>query len=370
PPPPGDAETPEVPEDRNEQLNLHPTDPANFLKLSLAIRILIKHTINDHDIAKADRLLREYNVELIKLYGSSAIKPNHHYSTHVGNCARNFGPLHDFWTFLFERLNKVLKSFKANNHANGELETTFFKEFHRACESSRVIYSLRANPVKSLGSEAARIMQKATHEEHGTVAGLAALCNDLDEVSADAGITYSLSPRCHENVFSSETYRLLARTLNARFPLSPVHCQHERPTTPRSIPLNPNGIFYDYVVINGKRFHASRAVGTHRSSLVHVMIPGQVPTHGYGEILEIFQLDQPLHDGKQRLWFAHMRWFKPYHGNQRTIWDDLYVVLFDLLTIVRTNIMKFCLRCPIMGARGIPNARITPPFARGIRLDW
>ena len=58
---------------------------------------------------------------------------------HIGDCARNFGPMHDFWTFLFERLNKVLKSFKANNHANGELETTFFKEFHRACESSRVV---------------------------------------------------------------------------------------------------------------------------------------------------------------------------------------------------------------------------------------
>jgi len=52
---------------------------------------------------------------------------------------QNFRPLHDFWTFLFERLNKVLKSFKANNHANGELETTFFKEFHRTCEASRVV---------------------------------------------------------------------------------------------------------------------------------------------------------------------------------------------------------------------------------------
>ena len=39
--------------------------------------------------------------------------------------------------------------------------------------------------MKSLGSETAKIMQKATHEERGTVAGLAALCQDLDETSAD-----------------------------------------------------------------------------------------------------------------------------------------------------------------------------------------
>lgn len=218
---------PQVSYDGSDRLNLHPSDPANFLKLSMAIRILIKRTITDHDIDEAERLLREYNVELIKLYGSGVIKPNHHYSIHVADCARNFGPLHDFWTFLFERLNKVLKSFKANNHTNGEIETTFFKEFHRTCETSRVICALRANPVKSLGSDAARIMQKATCEERGTIAGLAALCQDLDEISADAGLTYALSPRHHESVLSMETYRLLAHTLTTRFPFSPVHCQHE-----------------------------------------------------------------------------------------------------------------------------------------------
>ncbi|KAG2125159.1 hypothetical protein DEU56DRAFT_707052, partial [Suillus clintonianus] len=69
------------------------------------------------------------------LYSLNVIKPNHHYATHIASFVCNFGPLHDFWTFLFERLNKVLKSFKTNNHANGELETMFFSEFHQTCES-------------------------------------------------------------------------------------------------------------------------------------------------------------------------------------------------------------------------------------------
>ena len=138
-----------------------------------------------------------------------------------------------------------------------------------------------------------------------------------------AGLTYALSPCRWESMFSSETYWLLACALNARFPLSLVHCQHEWPASPHSIPLILKGIFYDYVVIDGKRFHASRVVGTQQSSLVHVRIPGQVTMRAYGEILEIFQVDQHLRDGKWVLWFARMRWFKPYQGNQRTIWDDL-----------------------------------------------
>ncbi|KAF9229098.1 hypothetical protein BS17DRAFT_672231, partial [Gyrodon lividus] len=65
------------------------------------------------------------------LYGSGSIKQNHHYATHVGKCAHDFGPLHNFWMFLFEHLNKILKSFKTNNHSNGKLETKFPKEFQR-----------------------------------------------------------------------------------------------------------------------------------------------------------------------------------------------------------------------------------------------
>ncbi|KAG1727629.1 hypothetical protein EDB19DRAFT_1642914, partial [Suillus lakei] len=98
------------------KFSLHPDDPGNFLKLCYALRILVQH-----------------------LYGSAAIKPNHHYATHIADCVRNFGPLHGFWTFLFEQLNKVLKSFKTNNHVDGELETTFFHEFQQTCQTSRLV---------------------------------------------------------------------------------------------------------------------------------------------------------------------------------------------------------------------------------------
>ena len=87
----------------------------------------------------APKYIYWYTNFAMQLYGSGTIKPNHHYSTHVSECVRNFGPLHDFWTFLYERLNKVLKSFKTNNHGQGELETTFFYEFQKMCQTSRLV---------------------------------------------------------------------------------------------------------------------------------------------------------------------------------------------------------------------------------------
>ncbi|KIK79758.1 hypothetical protein PAXRUDRAFT_28329 [Paxillus rubicundulus Ve08.2h10] len=169
----------------DDKFSLHPDDPANFLKLSAALHLLIKCKLMDEDIDRADKLIREYGVELITLYRSAVIKPNHHYAMHVGNCAWNFGPLHDFWTFLYEQLNKVLKSLKTNNHVNSELETTFFKEFQRTCQLGKLTYTLLKCPSESLPSQATCVMLKASNEERGTVAGLAALSQDLDDVGTD-----------------------------------------------------------------------------------------------------------------------------------------------------------------------------------------
>lgn len=67
------------------------------------------------------------------------MKPNHHYAIHLGECIRDYGPLSGFWTFVFERLNKTLKSYHTNNHGGGELEVTFFREFQRSSSASRMV---------------------------------------------------------------------------------------------------------------------------------------------------------------------------------------------------------------------------------------
>lgn len=140
-----------------------------------------------------------------------------------------------------------------------------------------------------------------------------------------AGKAYALSPRRQKMAMTLEMGRLLARTICFRSPLTPVHCRSDRPLVPHSIPLGREATFFDYVVVKCKRYYASRTVGSNSSSLVHAVIPdlhGDGYRDAYGEVLEVFQFDQDIHFTGESMWFARMRWFKPW-DHSSTCWDDL-----------------------------------------------
>lgn len=75
----------------------------------------------------------------MQLYGPHVIRPNHHYATHTSEFVLNYAPLKEFWTFIFERMNKILKSYPTDNHEGGEIEYTFFRKFHRTAELFRLV---------------------------------------------------------------------------------------------------------------------------------------------------------------------------------------------------------------------------------------
>jgi hypothetical protein len=142
-----------------------------------------------------------------------------------------------------------------------------------------------------------------------------------------AGLTYALSPRHHVKELSSESYRLLAHTLCVRYPLMPIHCRYDQPRIAHSMPLNTTATFFDYVIVDGKRFCALRSVGTNHSSLARVAILG-ANGHGseldaWGEILEVLQIEQNFHDKQRVLWFAWMRWFRPLRQCGDNLWTKL-----------------------------------------------
>jgi hypothetical protein len=344
-----------------------------------------------------------------QLYGSSVIKPNHHYATHVANCARNFGPLNNFWTFLFEHLNRVLKSFNTNNHGQGELETTFFSEFQKTCQTSQLvhrhisyiqptsiniyqIYTMLRYPDNKLLSEVAAIMLKATNEERGTVAGLASMLETLndDPELADGeysdflhrvstrqlllteSVPYAFSPHHHTRHMSSDTYRLLANTICSRFPSTPIHCCSDNPVFPNSLPLERTALFFDYIVVNSKQYHASHTVGSNRSSFVHVLIPGPSPVGTYGELLEVFQLNQDFRHTGSSLRLARMRWFRPWTGEHESIWDDLCVSNLPTECSVRLLTIYASQRSSqhtSMGTRGVSRPRRPTPTSDRSTLD-
>lgn len=76
----------------------------------------------------------------------------------------------------------MLKSYKTNNKNGGELEVTFFREFHRTIATSRLVARAAAQDPTNVFKRAASVMFAASQDDRGTVQGLA---KDLDEDKVD-----------------------------------------------------------------------------------------------------------------------------------------------------------------------------------------
>lgn len=60
------------------------------------------------------------------------MKPNHHWVLHLPDQLRDYASVYNFWTFLTERLNKLLKSSNSNYQMGGQLEVSMMREFDRS----------------------------------------------------------------------------------------------------------------------------------------------------------------------------------------------------------------------------------------------
>jgi hypothetical protein len=67
------------------------------------------------------------------------LKPNHHWAVHIPDQILDYGPLYSFWSFLTERLNKVLKNLNSNNWSGGLFEVSMMQEFHRMAQLDGVV---------------------------------------------------------------------------------------------------------------------------------------------------------------------------------------------------------------------------------------
>ena len=82
-------------------------------------------------------------------------------------------------------------------------------------------------------------------------------------------------------------------------------------------------MFFEYIVIGGKHYHALHVVGTNKSSFVHVIIPGPSLANVYSKVLEFIQVNQQIQQNGHPLWFIRMQWFKAWAGECEQLWDNL-----------------------------------------------
>jgi len=117
------------------------------LSLLSAIAIATSRTTtNDHAEAFHSHLL-DYLNGLKELFPDYEFHPNHHMALHLSEYIKFYGPVHSWWTFLFERIIGMLQRISTNykegkfiacclnlllTHAIGEYEATIANGFTRA----------------------------------------------------------------------------------------------------------------------------------------------------------------------------------------------------------------------------------------------
>ena len=107
-----------------------PDDHLNcWLLFVRACSLLKARVIRKSDIESADLLLLQYCKKFQQMYGQYSITPNMHLHTHLKQCLIDYGPLHAFWCYPFERYNGILGSFHSNRKA---IESQLMKKFYQS----------------------------------------------------------------------------------------------------------------------------------------------------------------------------------------------------------------------------------------------
>lgn len=94
----------------------------------LACRKLCSFTVTNNDLIVADALFLRFCKRMKQLYGAEVLSPNIHMHCHLVSCMRDYGPMHSFWLFPFERYNGILGKQPTNNRS---IEIQLMHRFHR-----------------------------------------------------------------------------------------------------------------------------------------------------------------------------------------------------------------------------------------------
>ena len=101
-----------------------------------ASRLLCQMTITDAQIELADAFLLQFCCRVERLYGKGVVTPNMHLHCHLKQSLYDYGPIHNFWLFSYERLQQNFREFPLKQPITGNTyDATFYS---RMC----IIYRL------------------------------------------------------------------------------------------------------------------------------------------------------------------------------------------------------------------------------------
>ena len=87
----------------------------NIMELAVAIRWGTSYKTSAQHSQKFEENMVLYLRSLLFLYPDIKFRPNHHASIHIGPLLAQFGPVHGWWMFPFERIIGLLQKINTNN---------------------------------------------------------------------------------------------------------------------------------------------------------------------------------------------------------------------------------------------------------------
>lgn len=103
----------------------------------LASRLLCSRSISKDDIKLIDQYLLAFCKGVEECYGTNFVTPNMHLHAHIADCMLDYGPVHSFWLYSFERYNGYLGTLPNNNRS---IELQLMRRFNRNAMISEIDY--------------------------------------------------------------------------------------------------------------------------------------------------------------------------------------------------------------------------------------
>ena len=127
------------------------TDMTCWRVFVLACRILCQKELSIEDIERADSYLVRYSQLVEQQYGKESITPNMHMHCHYKDMLPDYGPVHSYWLFSYERYNGILGS-QPNNNKNIELQLMkrFIRDGHAlTCEGNLALFNFNDSAIST-----------------------------------------------------------------------------------------------------------------------------------------------------------------------------------------------------------------------------
>ena len=136
------------------QKHLHPDDFKIWSAFVEGAHRLCARSVTLESVRAAEIALAEFAHRFELRYDDEASKLNHHLVQHLGECVRDYGPVTQFWTFAYERMNGFLKHFQTNNKTS---HLTMFDKMLRQCSLLDL-----SDVGKSIGPDGKAVLAKIT----------------------------------------------------------------------------------------------------------------------------------------------------------------------------------------------------------------